>query len=108
MIKTFSSLNEGSKFTFKTEKPKGRWKSFDHDIYHIKLNKVEIGMFVTVGEVFRVRLRVMKTDKITDSNPNCPWKWIHLKGDFKTLQDGKDWVKRNTTGLLKKFDYPKD
>ena len=99
-VKTFDMLNEN--FTFKTERPTGKWKSFDSDRYVIKMNKKEVGS-IDDDKPHKIRLMVMKTDKITDGNPNCPWKWITLKKESETMEEAKEFLKSNYDSINSKF-----
>lgn len=102
-------INEADKFTFKTEKPTGKWRSFDEDTYHIKLKGKEVGQIVEVvagngsPKTYKIRLMVTKTDKITDSNPNCSWKWITLKKECESLEAAKLWLNQAIGELQKAY-----
>ena len=76
------------KFTFKTIKPTGKWKSFDEDIILIKLNKKECGN-IEPNYPHKIRLMVIKTDVNEDGNPNCIWKWITFKKEFNSVEECK-------------------
>ncbi len=80
-----------SKFTFKTIKPVGKWKSFSNDEHVILQDKLRIGL---IGHEFpfTIKIMVMKTETITDNNPNCVWKWIALKKESKTLDEAKEFI----------------
>jgi glutamine synthetase adenylyltransferase len=88
------------KFTFKTEKPTGRYRAFDSDDHHIKLNKKRVGSIVD-GE-WTIRLMVLKSDINEDGNPNCKWKWITLKKKSASLQEAKDWLNENFFAIIEK------
>lgn len=81
------------KFTFKTEKPTGSYKSFFSDYHYIKLKKKEVGTIT--DKTYKIRLKVWKADINEDGNPNCKWKWITLKKESKTLQEAKDFLNEN-------------
>ena len=87
-------MKVAKKFTFKTDFATGRWRSFYHDTHNVKLNKVNCGI---IGDKVphRVRLQVVKKYINEDGNPNCIWKWITFKKEFKTIQEAKDWLNRN-------------
>ena len=79
------------KFTFKTTKPTGRFASFDTAYHEIKMDGKAVGT-INSEEPFKVSLYVVKTDTITDNNPNCPWKRITFARGFTSLQEAKDWL----------------
>ena len=87
------------KFTFKTEKPTGKWKSFDKPHHIIKLNKKEVGNIIH-GKQFTIRLLVIKEDIMSDGNPNCEWKWITLLAENNTLEDAKFYLNQNIKQIL--------
>ena len=97
------------KFTFKTEKSTGRYRAFFQEAHHIKYNKIEVGLIREIqacdklSEHFKISLMVMKTAEITDNNPNCPWKWIHLKTQFESLDAAKVWLNENVQTITSKF-----
>ncbi len=93
------------KFTFKTIKPTGKWRGFDKESYHILLNKKQVGLFYNQGEYWSITFMVMKTETITDDNPNCPWKWIQLKAKPKTLDEAKEFVNSVFVELSLKYKF---
>ena len=93
------------KFTFKTIKPTGKWKSFDNDNHIIKLNKKEVGYIIDDDKKpFEIRLAVIKKDILEDGNANCVWKWITLKKESETLQEAKDFLNENINAILEKIE----
>jgi hypothetical protein len=94
-------------FTFKTEKPTGRYRSFDSNTNYIKLNKIEIGT-ISDEAPFIIRLRIIKTDIMENGNKNCPWKWIRLKKESASLKEAKEFLKNNVTGIITKYKFPED
>lgn len=89
------------KFTFKTTKPTGRYKSFDKDYHTIKLKGFEVGSILP-DKPFKIRLMVVKNGTtIKDDNPNCTWKWITLKHESETLEAAKEWINANIEGIKK-------
>ena len=95
-------MKQITNFTFKTEKPTGKWKAFDNQTHIIKYGKSNVGM-IHHAEPFTVRLQIIKADKNEDGCPNCPWKWITLKGDHKSLQEAKDWVNQHFKAINEKY-----
>lgn len=99
------------KFTFKTEKPTGRYRSFFSETYHIKLNKIEIGL-ISLKEKhtdgpFKIRLMAIKNEKLgmDDGNPNCKWMWIVIKREFETIDDAKIYLNENFDKLTSSIDF---
>lgn len=92
------------RFTFKTEKPTGKWRSFDSDNHIIKLNKIKIGNISSL-EPFFIRLKIIKKDIMEDGNPNCEWKWIKLAIKFNSLSDAKEWMQINFKKITTKFNF---
>jgi len=95
------------KFTFKTEKPTGRYRSFDTETHYVKWNKVEIGT-ISPETPFTIRLRVMKKDMTEDKNPNCPWRWIKLKQQSISLDEAKKYLNDNIKLITDTFTIPTD
>lgn len=96
-------------FTFKTEKPTGKWRSFNPETHHIKLNKIEVGTINGQGRFndsppFKIRLQVKKKDINEDGNPNCRWKWIILKKDSQTLQEAKDFLNQHFKEITELYE----
>ena len=90
------------KFTKKTDKPTGRFASFEEPYHHIKYNKKEVG-YIRHG-TWRIHLKVMKNDRITDDNPNCPWKMIILKYKPSSLEDAMNYLNDNRMKLFLQFE----
>jgi hypothetical protein len=90
------------KFTFKTIQPTGRYRSFDHPYYEIKLKKVCIGS-IDPEKPFKIRLQVTKSDINEDGNLNCPWKWIQLKKESSSLQEAKDFLNAHFESITTKY-----
>jgi hypothetical protein len=91
------------KFTFKTEKSTGQYRSFFQDHHYVKLNKIQVGM---IGDEapYRIRLQVIKSDITEDGNLNCEWKWITLKKNSESVADAKTWLNENITTILEKYN----
>ncbi len=87
------------KFTFKTEKPTGKYKSFSSPSHLIKLNKKEVGI---IGDKspYKIKLMVVKKDINEDGHPNCKWKWITLKKESKSLQEAKDFLNETIEAVM--------
>ena len=95
------------KFTFKTHKATGRYRSFEKDCHDIKYNKIACGN-ITDDFPFYVKFQVIKKDINEDGNTNCEWKWITLKTpEFENIKEAKKWVKENTKRILEFFNKNK-
>ena len=91
------------KFTFKTIKPTGKWKSFDEDVILIKLNNKECGS-IDATRPHKIRLMVVKDDINEDGSTNCIWKWITFKNDFKTINDAKLFLNKYYIMITSKYN----
>jgi hypothetical protein len=91
------------KFTFKTNKSTGRYRSFYSDTHDIKLNKKLVG-HINDKFPFTIRLVVIKSDINEDKNPNCQWKWITLVHISNSLQEAKIWLNENAELIQKKYN----
>ena len=87
------------KFTFKTDKPTGRYRSFFKSTHHIKLKKKRCGI-ITDEEPYRIKLQLMGNDE----NPNCNWRWATLKVKFESVQEAKDFLNKHIEAILKKYE----
>lgn len=100
------------KFTFKTEKPMGRYSSFYNPQHIIKFEKKDVGYIRSKskfdGGPFSVSLKVIKEDIMEDGNPNCKWRWISLKHESATLQEEKDWLNENREKIHIKWKFPEE
>lgn len=90
------------KFTFKTEKPTGRYRSFYPDHHYVKLKKQIVGM-IGDKEPHKIKLKVVETDIIKDDNANCDWKWITLKKESKTIDEAKEFLNVNFISINEKY-----
>ena len=94
------------KFTFKTDKPTGKYRAFSNSITYIKLSGKNVG---NIGEdinasTFYVRLMVIKKDLMEDGNKNCPWKWIQLKQRCNSIDEMKVWLNENIELIKKTYN----
>jgi hypothetical protein len=90
-------------FTFKTEKPTGRYRSFFQNYHYIKLKKVEVGT-IDDKERHKIRLQVIKADINEDGNPNCPWKMITFVMEFATVDEAKKFLNDHFDVITKKYN----
>ena len=84
------------KFTFKTNKPTGKYRAFYSAHHDIKYDKKVVGR-IKDGMPWKIWLMVVKKDINEDGNPNCPWKWIRFKQESNSLQDAKEWLNKEST-----------
>ena len=90
------------RFTFKTEKPTGRYRSFYEPIHYIKFKKIKIGYIDNKN--FNIHLKVIKKDINEDGNSNCKWKWITLRKSSNSLQETKDCLNKYIDKIFEKYD----
>lgn len=90
------------KFTFKTTKPTGRYRSFGHPYHEIKIKRIVVGAID--HKTWKIRLIVKKEDILEDKNPNCPWKWIVLKKESASLQEAKDFLNKYAEEIMQKWN----
>lgn len=88
-----------NKFTFKTIKPTGKWRSFYPTNHYIKIGRSQCGQIVepdrsNILKKVTIRFQIIKEDINEDNNPNCKWKWIQLKTQFETVDEAKEWLQR--------------
>lgn len=101
----FIDVTKKSKFTFKTEKPVGKWRAFDTNTHHIKLDGMRVGS-ISDKEPFKISFMVEKNGTtITDNNPNCKWKIITLAKQNETLESAKKFIIDNTEKLLATYRF---
>ncbi len=89
-------------FTFKTEKPTGRYRSFFQSSHYIKIKRFEVGC-IEPEEPFKIKFMIIKADIMEDGNKNCCWKWITLKKESKTLEEAKEFLNKNFDAITTKF-----
>lgn len=93
------------KFTFKTEQPTGRYRSFDKPTYHIKYDKKEVG-YIKLEKPHKIHLQVLKTEedlKKSENNINCEWRWLRIKYEFESVDAAKLWLNENIEKILNAF-----
>lgn len=87
------------RFTTKTTKATGRYKSFFSDSHAIKHNKKVIGSISGTGHPlqtapYKIKLQVIKSDLNKNNNSNCEWECITLKARFDSVDEAKEWIKK--------------
>jgi len=107
------------KFTFKTERSTGKWRSFHPDTYKIKLKGLECGSISEHSSIglsnnpernglFEISFSI-KREK-TEQNP-APFRNVTLKRTFTTVDEAKEFLVEGTERLTKEFDlycFPKE
>lgn len=91
------------KFTFKTEHPTGRYRSFYPSYHHIKLKKIEVGS-IDDREPHSIRLMIVKSDEDKKIEPNCEWKWVTLRAKFTSISEAKEFLNKNFEEINKRWD----
>lgn len=96
------------KFTFKTIKPTGPYKSFESPEHIIKLDKRKVGNiyppYNRIGrkhDDYEIVLMVLKENPAQSENPNCIWRHYQFKKTHKTLEEAKEWLNANIEEILK-------
>lgn len=96
------------KFTFKTEQPTGQYRSFFSPTHLIKYDKKVCGNLsgdnLASDQNVKIKLSIIKKDINEDNHPNCPWRWIKVKGTFPTLQEAKNWLNENREKIFSQFE----
>jgi len=90
-------------FTFKTNKPTGKWRSFHSTTHDIKIKRKLVGS-IDDAHPHKIRLTVIKKDILEDGNKNCDWKWIVLKKKSESLEEAKLFLQENYEAILKRYN----
>ena len=85
-----------TKFSFKTEKPTGKYRSFSPSYHYIKMNGVWVG---EISDSYPHKIRLM----VADENSSGGWCWIRLKKESESIADAKAWLNENYEAINKKF-----
>ena len=97
------------KFTFKTTRNEGRYKSFQHENVDIKLAKKKVGI-ITEASHFAKNVKENESYSIhfmvTDDTTKCGWKWINLIKNFPNSADAKEWLSKEAVykGIQEKYE----
>lgn len=91
-----------TKFTFKTGKPTGRYRSFFTTNTDIKIKGKIVGLIL--GENFTIGFMKIKEDIMEDGNKNCPWKWVYLKKKSSSLEEAKEWLNSVSDNIVAKYN----
>jgi len=91
-----------NKFTFKEHKPQGRYRSFYHSYWDIKLKRKVVGhIYKKKDGGFSISFSV-KQEK-TEKDP-CPFRNITIKASFPTIEETKKWLEEKTTAIMEHHD----
>lgn len=85
------------KFTFKANRPTGKYRSFFATTHDIKLKGEVVG---EIDDNLTIRLMILKKDINEDGNPNCKWKWVKLKKKSSTLEEAKEFLNSNIDKII--------
>ena len=93
-------------FTFKTNKPTGRYRSFEVDEIEIKIKRKVVGYIRVLSQhsmagPFQIRLAIKKEK--TKENP-APFKYITLNRKFATVPELKEFLNTNEGVIRVQFD----
>lgn len=89
-------------FTFKKYKRVGKWRSFERNNTDIKLKKQQVGrIFEMENGEYKVSFSIKK--EITKKDP-APFKWIRLKKTCNTEKDAREFIKKFSPAIQKKYD----
>ncbi len=91
------------KFTFKTEKATGRYRSFCLSEHIIKFKKKVVGNIEDKAP-YKIGLMVYKKDIKEDGNPNCSWKWIWLIKESTSLDEAKAFLNEKIESLFIRYN----
>ena len=94
---SIQTANKVAKFTFKTEKSKGRYASFYPDTHHIKLNKQEVG---DISDHAPHKITLMVVDK----TQKCGWRNITLKKESESVAEAKEWINNAFAAITEKWE----
>lgn len=97
---------KSKKFTFKTERPTGKYKSFFDTYILIKLDGKIVGFF-SGGESKTIGFHVVKDDILEDNNPNCVWMNKFIKKPSTDIQEVKEFLNNHFQEIINKFNLYK-
>ena len=90
------------RFTFKTHKPVGGYRSFDKPSHYIKLRGKTVGLILP-DQPHKIRLQVIKDDINSDGHPNCEWRWIQLRQESVSVEAAKRWLNDVINQIMSKY-----
>ena len=95
------------KFTFKINRPTGRYSSFDPSHMDIKYNGYVVGavyepQLIPGGDRnWRVRFKVIPT--VSDTYSPKDWEWITIKYAPSSFEEAKQWLLKNQEAIFQKY-----
>lgn len=101
MAKTID-FNKVTQFTFKTEHPTGRYKSFFPSTHLIKVKRYDVGR-ISDTKPYSVYLNIVKKDINEDKHPNCPWRTICLKKKFESIEEAKEFLNERIKDIFNQW-----
>lgn len=111
-IHEYETFNEGMKFTFKTTKPTGRYRSFGKDYHEIKVKGIVCGAITHLesdawnkypeDQEGKYAIRLMVDKEPTKEQP-APFKWSTIKQKFDSLEDAKKFITDNAAKIESSF-----
>jgi hypothetical protein len=92
------------KFTFKTEKPTGRYRSFAPKTHYVKLKRKQVGG-ISDNYPYRIWLSIKK--EVTKEFP-APFRNVYLKKQFASVEEAKEYLNENISRILELGLYSHD
>jgi hypothetical protein len=86
-------------FTFKNNKPTGKYRSFEKMTIDVKLKKV-VGQISEDIITDQVKIALM----VKNSEGNCPFKWIFFKKRFNSFDEAKSWLMTNYVRIVNTYE----
>ena len=74
----------------------------------IKLNGKNFGLLAAPSWQqggWRIGIQVVKTETVTDNNPNCEWKWVYFKYNPSTEEEARAWVLSHIDSLALVYTF---
>lgn len=84
-------------FTFKINRPTGRYRSFDKSWMDIVLDKMEVGVVSEMDDDYQIRFTVR-----SDKHPG--WKWVTLKKRVTSFDEAKQFLRENFKSIVEKLE----
>lgn len=91
-------------FKFKTKKEKDKWAWLQAPTHKVFYGKHWVGTIADEKPHY-IKLMVIKTELLTDNNPNCNWLWITLSKKSDNLKDAQEFLNQVFFKLLDKYSF---
>jgi hypothetical protein len=103
------TITKAKKFTFKVNRPTGKYKSFSNTYVEIKLDGCVVGSFSesAINNSSVIAFHVIKEDILEDGNPNCIWKSRFIKNPNNKIKDTQKFLNENFHIIIEKFNLYK-